>query len=658
MTTARATLVLKALTGVLSALFVLSAAVAAYLYVLYQGLPTLEVVPGGDAVPQTSLVYAADGSVIAEWHGEQDRTAVRIDDIPQHVRDAFVAAEDRRFYDHHGVDMGAIVGSLRRGSSEPVQGGSTITQQIVKLMLSEGERTYVERLREALLAYQLEARTDKEKVLETYVNLVYFGHGWYGVEAAAQNYFGVSAGELDVAQAALLAAVVRSPGRYSPLLDPEAALARRNLVLSHMEEGGFITPSEASAARASDVVLAPPREVPEVAPHFVEYVKQDLIERLGVEAVFQGGLRVYTTLDTRMQGEAERVARAVLPGEGDPEVALVCLDHRTGEVLAMVGGRDFEANQFNLAVQGRRQPGSAFKPFVLVAALEAGVSPDARYSTAPFSTEVEDGVWEVENYEGGFPRGTLTLWDATAHSVNAVFARLIIEVGAEAVVDAAGRMGISSPLEANPAIALGGLGEGVSPLEMASAYGTVASSGLRTEPTGIERVTDAAGDTLFTVAPVAERAVAEDVAVQTSLMLHEVVERGTGTRAKLDEWAAGKTGTTQEYRDAWFVGYSGDLVAAVWVGYAEGQVEMVDVGGIRVSGGSFPATIWRDFMKKALSYRAGGVSIPAPAEDGESGTVLVEVCRDTLKLALETCPNTVQIYLREDQLPEGTCPIH
>jgi penicillin-binding protein 1A len=602
MTSSRATRIIKGLVGVLTLLFLVFAGSGLYLYGLYQDLPDVEFSEEGLPVARTSVVYASDGSVIAEWHGVEDRTPVTLEQIPETLRDAVIAVEDERFYEHNGVDVEAIVRAFRSNAEAGtiVQGGSTITQQLVKLLSGEGERTLVRKMREALLAYELEARTDKDRVLEAYLNLVYFGHGWYGVEAASQNYFGKAALELDVAEAAMLAAIIRSPGAYSPKIDPEAARQRRDLVIGKMEEQGYIDPATAQEARNRDIVLAPPRDMPEVAPHFVELVKQDLIDRLGVEAVFGGGLRVHTTLDPSLQALAEQSAASVLPSPDDPDVAIVCIDHSSGAVRAMVGGRDFEVNQFNLAAQGRRQPGSAFKPFVLTAAMASGLSPERTFSTAPYSIQVTDGTWNVENYEGAFPNTTLTLRDATVWSVNTVFARLVIEIGAEPVVEMASRMGIETTLSPNPAIALGGLTTGVSPLEMASAYGTIASGGVRREPMVVSRVADEQGGVLYEAETEATRVIPEALAVEVSKILHEVITRGTGTAADIGVWAAGKTGTTQSYRDAWFVGYSGNLVTSVWVGYAEGQVDMLDIRGTRVSGGTFPARIWRAYMSQAI----------------------------------------------------------
>lgn len=657
----RVGLMLKVTAGLLTACAVVTLAAGVYLLQLSKTLPDLQVERTTDRTAQTSIVYAADGTVLAQWHGEQDRTVVPFKDMPPHLREAVVAIEDQRFYQHNGVDLEGIARALRAnaGSGEVRQGGSTITQQLVKILFTDGERTLTRKIREALLAYELESKEDKDQVLGTYLNTVYFGDGAYGVESASQHYFGKKTASLTLPESALLAAVIRSPAHYSPIAEPQEARNRRNLVLSEMRKQGYITEEQEVAAARTPLKLAPPRDVPQFAPYFVEYVKQDLIERLGADKVYRGGLRVYTTLEPDLQKAAQKAARQ-LSGSRDPEVAIVAVRHGDGSVLAMVGGRDFAKNQFNLAAQGRRQPGSAFKPFVLVAALEQGVRPQQKFSSSPYSVRVKDGIWNVQNYENTYTRGRLSLQAATNWSVNAVYARLIMMIGPDKVVETARRLGIKSPLEPNPAIALGGLSRGVSPLEMASAYGTLASGGMRVEPSGIARVTDTQGKTLYEPERGAKRVLDKGIAVQASLMLHDVVERGTGTAARTGSWTAGKTGTTQSYRDAWFVGWSGDISSAVWVGYPEAQVDMTNVHGIRVTGGSFPAKIWAQFMRVATTSRSRAVTPPSSQGDTAStgNQVLVRICQDSMKLANKRCPNTVEIYLAPEMVPRSTCTLH
>ena len=652
----RVSRILTIIAAVLVVLIVVSSAAGAYLLNLSKSLPDLAVDEDSIKTARTSIVYAADGSVLAEWHGEQNRTVVPYRDMPNHLRNAVVAIEDRRFYEHSGIDMEGIARALRANASagEIEQGGSTITQQLVKILFTDGKRTLTRKIREALLATQLSAKADKGKVLEIYLNTVYFGDGAYGAERAARRYFNKPVSALSLAESATLAGVIRSPSRYSPTNSPKEALQRRNTVLGEMLAQDYITDAEAAAARRLPLALALPKESGQVAPFFVEYVKQELIERLGADKVYSGGLRVYTSLDPRIQSLAEKSAKQ-LSAKGDPEVALVAVRYSTGEVLARVGGRDYSVNQFNLAVQGRRQPGSAFKPFVLVTALEEGVRPEHVFSAKPYSVRVTDGMWNVQNYENSMTKGSLTLRAATNWSVNAVYARLIMLVGPKDVVKTARKMGITTPLDPNPAIALGGLRIGVSPLEMASAYGTLANNGMRVAPTGILSVTDDRDRELYRPALKPERALSRPVAMQASLMLHDVVEQGTGKSAKIGPWAAGKTGTTQSYRDAWFVGWAGDISTAVWVGHRAGQVSMMKVHGAPMTGGSFPARIWKQFMGGATAVRGAPVT---PAPTNTSGQMLIRVCEDSMMLANARCPNTVEIYLDPAFVPRDTCALH
>lgn len=655
--TARVTANLKIAAGVVAVLLVVFVLLALYLGRVASALPEVSAEGEVFETAETSIVYAADGSVIDEWHGEENRVILSLDQIPEHVVAAVIAVEDPHFYEHSGVDVSALLRSVRSGDVTRVkQGGSTITQQLVRILLAGQDRSFDSKLRELLLAYDIEARTEKTAVLETYLNAVYFGHGAYGVESAARTLFGHPASQLTLAQGAMLAGLIDAPATYSPISNPTAAIERRDKVLDLMVARGAITAEDADEARSEPLEIAPRSDAPAIAPYFVEWVKQDLSERLGDDAIYKGGLRVHTTLDPVLQRIAEEAAASQLPDPGDPEVALVALDHTTGAVLAMVGGRDFGANQFNLAVQGRRQPGSAFKPFVLVRALEEGVKPSQVFSAAPYSVKVADGVWNVENYENQFTESSLTLSAATNWSVNAVFARLIMQVGPADVVDVAKRMGIESPVDPNPAIALGGLTRGVSPLEMASAYGTIAAGGMHVRPTGIREVTDASGDVVYRPDQTPERAIEASVAVEASGMLHDVVESGTGSTARIPGvWAAGKTGTTQAYRDAWFIGYTRNVVCSVWVGHRDGQVAMDDVHGIRVSGGTFPARIWRAFMSAAIDQGR----LVEPQEDSASGGgEQVTVCPESMKLANPRCPDPVLLELPADQRPTETCPIH
>ncbi|MDO9556577.1 MAG: PBP1A family penicillin-binding protein [Coriobacteriia bacterium] len=583
---------------------------------------------------QTSVVYARDGAVITELFAEQNRTDVTFVQIPVQLRQAVISTEDQRFYEHNGVDPLGIARALWVDVTQGKRhGGSTITQQYVVNTFVERESTVTRKLKEAILAYRLEKEYSKDEILTMYLNTIYFGHGAYGVQSAAETYFGKNVEDLTLAECAMIGGVIKAPGRYSPRIDPDAAKVRRDTVLGQMLEEAYVDQAEHDAAVAEEFTLAQPKvDTVTPAPYFVEWVKQTLIDEYGPDMVFKGGLHITTTIDLRMQQAAEDAIAAELDREDDPSASLVAIDPSTGEVLAMVGGRDFAIQQYNVAVQGHRQPGSSFKPFVLVTGLENGVLPEQTYESGPARLDIPGGqVWKVTGTSAG---GLMRLRQATEKSVNSVFAQLILEVGADTVVETAHRLGITSEVEAVPAIALGGLRTGVTPLEMASAYGTLANQGTHIPPYGILEVKDATGEILETADAEGTEAISPAVAYLTTDMLEGVITKGTGTAAKIGRPAVGKTGTTQKYRDAWFCGYTPQITASVWVGYVEGQIEMSDVHGRKVTGGSFPAEIWARFMKAALDGQ--------PKEDFErpKGLTSVSICLESGQLATEFCEKT------------------
>ncbi len=656
------TIVLLALLGVIAMI-----AGAAGLYVgLAADLPSLAS-EGEYQAAQTTKVYDSSKppQLLAELHGIEDRELVSGDSIPQFVRDAVVAIEDERFYSHSGVDLIGIARALwadvRSGSYE--QGASTITQQFIKNAYITDEKTIDRKVREAALAYQLEKKWSKEKILNEYLNIIYFGEGAYGIQAAAHTYFGVDASQLTLAQAALLVAVPKSPSNYSPRRNPEAAHGRRDLILNKMYQQSYISSAELQEALAAPVKLAPPRSAADVKfPYWVELVREQLVNQYGASTVLQGGLRVYTTIDPAMQEAAERAVADVLDEPGDPAAALVAIDLHTGGIVAMVGGADFGRQQFNLATQGRRQPGSAFKTFVLTTAVEQGVSPGTEYESGPVTIELPGDDWNVNSKDVG----PVTLTEATASSINGTYARLIMDVGPENVVETAKKLGIRTPLQPNPAIALGGLTVGVSPLEMAVAYGTIATGGERLSgsvgfdaddplaPIAVARVEKADGELVDENKLVRTPVLDPRVAYVVTDTLKGVIAHGTGRAADIGRPAAGKTGTTQEYRDAWFVGYTPDIVAAVWVGYPDEQKEMTDVHGIRVTGGSFPADIWASFMAAAHE----GIEPHDFAEPANADWVTVSIDPESGLLATEWCPESVATRFLKGMEPTEECPLH
>jgi len=594
---------------------------------LVDDLPDLSA--SSEPLAETSIIYDRTGAVLTELHAEQNRTNVPLASIPIQLRQGVLSTEDQNFYEHKGVDPFGIARALWVNVTKGKHhGGSTITQQYVVNTFIERENSLTRKIKEAILAYRLESQYSKDEILEKYLNAIYYGHGAYGVSAAAETYFGKDLSTLTTAECAMIAGLIKSPGDYSPRNDPEAAKTRRDTVLAQMLEQGYIDQTAHDAAVAEPFTLAAPAPVTTPAPYFVEWIKQSLIDDYGPDAVYKGGLRVKTTVDMAAQAAAEAAIVSVLDRPEDPSAAIVALDPKTGEVRALVGGKDFNAQQFNVATQGPRQPGSSFKPFVLITALEKGISPEQPYESADGSFPIPGGqIWNVS----GHGSGPMRLRVATAQSVNSVYAQVILAVGAEEVAKTAERMGITTPIRAVPAIALGA--QEVTPLEMASAYGTLANGGVHMEPHGIVEVADVTGKVLYSAPTAGTEAISPAVAYLTTDLLKGVITSGTGTAAKIGRPAAGKTGTTQEYRDAWFVGYTPDLVAAVWMGHVEGQVEMTNVHGKKVTGGSFPAQIWASFMKAALA------NVPASEFVQPKGLTGATICMDSGQLAGDLCPN-------------------
>jgi penicillin-binding protein 1A len=611
------------------------------LAVLTAGACSWETPPLKSTVPaplaESSRILAADGSVVTALHGEENRETVPLARMPVALRQAVVAIEDERFWEHKGVDTRSVLRAVYANAAEGevVEGGSTITQQYVKNELVGPDRTLRRKLREASLAYQLERRYTKERILELYLNTIYFGNGAYGVQAAANEYFGIAVDQLGLAQAALLAGLIRAPNRTDPYLQPEVAAARRRVVLEKMVELGWATTEQAAAAGAEPLISATPAADRYPAPHFVERVKRFILDdpRFGPtpdarrDLLFKGGLRITTTLDRRRQAAAEAaIARVLSSPETDPAAAVVSIEPGTGFVRALVGGRDFFGSaaeaKFDLATQGSRPAGSAFKPFVLAAALEQHV-PVTKFYDAPgtMTIPLPREPWTVSNYEGQ-GGGRMTLIDATIRSVNTVYAQLILDVGPADAVATAARMGITSPLQPYPSAVLGT--NDVTPLEMASAYGTLANRGLAVPPVFVTRVVGSDGRVLFqhqhSQKRVLDRASA-DVVVD---VLRQAVERGTGVKARIGRPVAGKTGTGQEWRDAWFVGFTPELATAVWVGFPDRQRSMVPPATrILVTGGSWPAEIWGLYASEALAdVPAGDFPAPPPPEGDASQPVL------------------------------------
>jgi penicillin-binding protein 1A len=557
-----------------------------------------------------TVLYAADGSRLGYVSSPVAREPVSVERIPKSLRLATVAIEDQRFYEHGGLDeegiLRAAIKDLEAG--EAVEGGSTITQQLVRnLCLRNPKRTLKRKIIEAQLAEEYFDRHSRREILGSYLNIASYGtiegSTAVGVGAAARIYFSQPVWKLSLPQAALLAGLPQAPSDYNPLLAPAAAKARRNEVLRKMAKLGFVAPDRARAAMAAGLGLDVDHGYfAHRQPYFFDYVEQKLIERYGVNTVRRGGLKVETTIDPALQQVGLEAMRSTLPYSTDPASALVSIDPRNGRIRAMASSTNYDQSQFNLAAQGHRQPGSTFKTFVLTTAIKQGIDPYSTYYTSkPLDLNLPRwGHWTVHTADEGY-LGRVNLQQATVASDNTVFAQLDLDVGPAAVAATAHAMGITSPLDGIPAEGIGGLRVGVSPLEMADAYATLAAGGLRHDPVAVTKVVFPNGHVDHPERTAPKRVVSRPVAWQVTRLLHDNITEGTGTAAYTGcPGQAGKTGTTDEYTDAWFAGYQPNLSTVVWVGYPESnEISMSSVHGIIVFGGTFPAEIWHSLYSGA-----------------------------------------------------------
>ncbi len=567
---------------------------------------------------QTSIVYDGTGSQLALFHGDENRFPIRLEQVPKVTVDAVIAAEDRKFFEHKGVDPLGIAratwADLRNKGVR--QGGSTITQQYVKnAFVGEGDRTLIRKLKEAVAAVKIEQKYSKQQILERYLNTVYFGRGAYGIQAAAKAYYGKDASQLDLRESAYVVGLIRAPSGSDVADNPAEAKMLRTFVLNGMVATRAITPAQADEVEKVDLasyVKEPTRSDTTVTSsikgveYFVEYVRQKLVATYSEDQVLRGGMRVYTSLDPRLQNLGyDSVYTDTLNDDDDPAGALVSLDS-DGHIVAMVGGKDWATSKVNLAAGvgfggGGRQGGSTFKPFLLAATIREGYSVQSAFrgpAKMVFPGADAGKDWQVNNYEDA-SYGSINLIDATVNSVNTVYAQLVTAIGPEKVVQMANQLGVKSPLAPVVSVTLGT--HDVSVLEMADAYLTFANEGNQTDPRAIKRLT-VGGSVLLDDRPRHTRVLDKEQADTLNYILRQVVERGSGTKAQLPTGPAwGKTGTTEDNGDAWFIGFNRKLTTAVWMGYPEGQSEpLVNINGVaKVNGGSIPADIWRKFMSRA-----------------------------------------------------------
>ena len=689
--------------GILGLIF--AGAFGAYLYYLSLGLPSLSKLE--EYRPRlASKVYSADGKVIHDFYYEERRTYVPLEEMPPYMWQAVVAIEDRRFFDHWGLDSKRIIKAILVDliSLSAREGASTITQQLARqLYLNQSlEKTITRKIREQLTAIQIERTYTKREILDIYLNYMNFGHGSYGVQSAAQFYFGKDARDLTLAECALLAGLLQRPAALSPYVNPDRAMARRNLVLASMKTVGFITEEQYRDAISQPlgVLKEKPKPYHGIAPYFVEYIRIPLQKKYGFD-LYTGGLKIYTTLDTRVQYFAEKyvakqiealqrfenrrvlkdrdelkkivtselldslgvtfeefvadtsLADSVLTELMPVQAALVALDPTTGYILAMVGGRDFEKYKFNRATQAKRQPGSAFKPFLYTAVIDNGYPPTLELLNQPVVVFLENGQrWSPHNY-GETMGGLTTIREGLQKSLNLISVRLIQEVTTPAVVvEYARRLGITTPIPAVDAIALGS--GSVIPLEITKAYGAFANQGVLMEPIAITRVEDQYGNILEENVPHGKEVLRKATAYIMVDLLKSVLNGGTGSRArwmyKFYRPAGGKTGTTNDYTDAWFVGFTPQIVTGVWVGFDDPARTL----GEGQTGSRAALPIWAPFMKAAHDTLALPIEdFPMPDD-----VVRVEICRDSKLLANPECPNVYEEVFMKDMEPTKHCDIH
>ena len=585
-----------------------------YIFAAYQSLPEV----GNNMRPAvSSQVFDSQGKLITTLHSDQNRLPIDINKVPKNLQNAFIAAEDNRFYDHIGVDpigiLRAVVTNLtNRGIA---QGGSTITQQLAKNAFLSQDQTLKRKIQEAILALELERKYSKKEILEMYMNQIYFGRGAYGIQTAAHTYFGKDVGDLTLAECAMIAGLPKSPNYYSSSVNE--ATARKNVVVGQMEKYGYITPSQAEEAKKSSLGIKQKStsNTTDETAYFIDYVTQEIAQKYGDDALYKDGLKIYTTLDTDKQHAAVQAMRHLPETHTDdqgltqPQGAIISIDPKTGHILAMVGGRGQDS--FNRASMAVRQPGSAFKPFVYMTAMEHDMTPD----TIMEDKKVEYGGWSPHNADNSY-QGRMPLWKALALSVNTVAVQLADKVGPSNVIANAKKLGITtlvedgSPNDDNLAsAALGGLTKGVTPLEMAAAYGAFANKGVSIKPTAIVKILHRNGNVLEDNSSDVQKTqvMSEKTAYEMTSMLEGVIARGTGTAASIGRPAAGKTGTTDDNHDAWFIGYTPDIVTAVWVGDDTGSQSLGEIYG-----GTVPAQIWHDYMASAVSgTSADDFDVPA-----------------------------------------------
>ncbi|NLV16687.1 MAG: penicillin-binding protein 1A [Syntrophomonadaceae bacterium] len=620
---------------------------------------------------ETTILYDKNGDPFYNLYFEENRIQVPLSSVPDDLKNAFLSVEDQQFYEHHGINFLAILRAiyvdLTKGSLS--QGASTITQQLARTAFLNPEKTWERKIKEMVISFQLESKYSKDEIFKFYINRINFGSGAWGVQTASQIYYGKDIEELTLAESALLAGLVQRPNAYSPFKNLELAKKRRSIVLNRMVDCGYITQAEADEAKEEPIKLNEKTNTAERYGFFVDYVIDEadrILEELGLyddpqEVIFKGGLKIYTTMDPKAQLTAEETyakassfPQAQSKSGQTLQSSMILLDHRTGAIQCLIGGREYTHKRgFNRAVDMLRQPGSAFKPVVVFGpALEKGYTPGYMLEDAPVTYRIGGETWSPGNYDGKY-RGMITMRTAIQYSVNIYAVKLADQVGIKNGIAFAENLGITSLVKAgrindmNLSTALGGITKGVSPLELASAYGCFANKGVLAEHHVITKIVAKNGSTIYTHRPTEKRVMTEATAWMMTDMLQNAVRAGTGTNARISGVAcAGKTGTTQNDRDAWFVGYTPNYTSAVWMGYDKEETMN------KTYGGSYPARIWKAVMS-TVATGSGNFSIP-------TGITQVAICQKSGKLASSACPeeDINLVHMNPKDAPEETCDLH
>ena len=635
---------------------VIGGAIGGFFLAVTHDLPQIQTLESFRPAAVTRI-YSADKELLAELY-TQKRVPVPLHRIPDHLKQAIIATEDRQFHEHAGVDLKAILRAIIRDIrvGQFVEGASTITQQLARTLFLSPRKSIVRKLKEAFLSFQIERRYTKDEILELYLNQIYFGSGAYGVEAASQTFFGKAVGNLTLDECALIAGMPKSPSRYSPLVNKSLALQRREVVLKQMARNGMITHEQFMNGKSAPLNLAKSRGMSTKAPYFVTYVRDLLEEEFGDSRLYRTGLTVHTTLNYKMQEAGEkavekgleqlstRMRKRVLSKLEGPQGALIALDAKQGAILALVGGRDFQESSFDRSTMARRQPGSAFKPLIFACAVEHDFAQNDLIWDAPvvYKGAKEDQEWIPRNFSGKF-RGEMTLREALAVSQNIPAVKLLDKLGPSTAIRWAHKMGIESPLEPNLSLVLGT--SGVTLLELTTAYAIFPNGGVRVEPFAVSEVLDQEGRSIRRPTPHMQAAISSETAAIITDMLQAVVLSGTGRAAKaIGRPLAGKTGTTDTYRDALFIGFSPTIVAGVWVG-----LDHYGTLGNRETGARAALPIWIDFMEQVLAGRPhDDFSLPG-------GVLKIPIDADSGLLASENCPNAVAVVFKKGTEPKKYC---